>query len=139
MTGARLAGQSLPDLLGDEGHEGVQQLEHVGEDVAQNLLGPDLAVLVVALEAGLGQLDIPVAVVIPNEVVDLLRGHAQLVLVHVLGDLADGTVELGEDPLVLQLQLLGQLALVDGQVHHQEAAGVPDLVGKVAHASQRSV
>ena len=101
--------------------------------MAQHLLGPDLAVLVLPLEPRLSQLDIPVAVVVPDEVVDLLCGHAQLIPVHVLGDLPDGPVQLGENPLVLQLQLLRQLALVDGQVHHQEAAGVPDLVGKVPH------
>ena len=127
-------GQSLPDLLGDEGHEGVQELEHVGEHIAQHLLSPDLAVLVLPLQAGLGQLDIPVAVVVPDEVIDLLGGHTQLIPVHVVGDLRDDPVELGENPLVLQLQLLGQLTLVDGQVHHQEAAGVPDLVGEVAHS-----
>ena len=27
----------------------------------------------------------------------------------------------------------GQLALVDGEVHHHEAAGIPDLIGKVPH------
>ncbi len=125
--------QGLPDLLGDEGHEGVEQLEHLGQDIAQHLLGPLLAVLVLPLEAGLGQLDIPVAVVVPDEVVDLLGGHPQLIPVHVLGDLPHGPVQPGQDPLVLQLQLLGQGTPVDGQVHHQEAAGVPQLVGEVAH------
>ena len=125
--------QRLPDFLGNKGHEGMQQLENIGQNTAQHLLRVDLGRLVVALEAGLGQLDIPVAVVVPDEIVYLLGSHAQLVFVHILGDLGDDGVELGQNPLVLQLQPLGQLARVDGQVHHQEAAGVPNLVGKVAH------
>ena len=126
-------GQGLPDLLGDKGHKGMQELKGLGEHVEQHLLGAHLGVLVLTLEAGLGQLDIPVAVIAPDEVVHLLRSHAQLVAVHVLGHLCNEGVELGENPLVLQLQPVGQGAAVDGQVHHQEAAGVPDLIGKVAH------
>ena len=123
-------GQSLVDLLGDEGHEGVQELQQLDEDVAEDVLG---VLRALALHPGLGQLDIPVAVGVPDEVVDLGGGHAQLVGVQVLGDLLDESVQLGEDPFVLQLQLSGQLHLVDGQVHHDEPAGVPDLVGEVAH------
>ena len=126
-------GQGLPDLLGDEGHEGVHQLQDLGQHIEQHLLRAELGLLVLAVEAGLGQLDIPVAVAVPDEVVDLARGHAQLVAVHVLADLFDHVVELGEDPLVLDLQLLGQLVFVDGEVHHHKAAGVPELVAEVAH------
>ena len=111
----------------------MEELEGFGEYIAQDLLGPNLGVLVLPLHPRLGQFDIPVAVGIPDEVVHLLGGYAQLVLLQVLGHLPDGGIQLGEDPLVLQLQPVGQLAGVDGQVHHQEAAGVPDLVGKVAH------
>ena len=46
-----LVGEGLPDLLGDKGHEGVEELEHLGEDVAQDLLGLDLGRLIPALEA----------------------------------------------------------------------------------------
>jgi hypothetical protein len=61
-------------------------------------------------------------------------GNAQLVLVQIFPHLASRRgVELGEHPLVLQLQLFGQGAVGDGEVHHHEAAGVPELVGKVAH------
>ena len=126
-------GQGLPDLLRQEGHEGVQQLQDTQQHIAQHVLGGQLGTLVLAVQAGLGQLDIPVAIGVPDEVIDLGGGHAQLIGVHILGDLADQGVQLAEDPLVLQLQLLGKLHLVDGEVHHNEAAGVPDLVGKVAH------
>ena len=51
--------QRLPDLLGDKGHEGVQHFEDVGQDVAQHLLRLFLGRLILAGQAGLGQLDIP--------------------------------------------------------------------------------
>ena len=69
-------GQGLPDLLGEEGHKGVEELEHLGEDIAEHLLGLFLGGLVRPLETALGELDIPVTVVVPDEVVDLGAGHA---------------------------------------------------------------
>ena len=125
--------QRLPYLLGDERHERVDELEYLGQDIEQHLLRAELALLVLAVEAGLGQLDIPVAVAVPYEVVYLARGDAQLVAVHILADLFDKVVELGEDPLVLNLELFGQLVFVYREVHHHEAGCVPELVAEVAH------
>ena len=125
--------QRLPYLLGDERHERVDKLEYLGQDIEQHLLRAELALLVLAVEAGLGQLDIPVAVAVPDEVVYLARGDAQLVTVHILADLFDKVVELGKDPLVLYLKLFGQLVFVNREVHHHEAGRVPELVAEVAH------
>ena len=111
----------------------MQELEGLGQDIAQHALGLLLGGRVLALQAGLGHLDIPVAVGVPDEVIDLLGGDPQLIVVHVLRDLGDDGVELGEDPLIFQLQLFGQGVVLDGQVHHQEAGGIPDLIGKVPH------
>ena len=59
---------------------------------------------------------------------------AQLTL-HVLGGLPDGPVQLREDPAVGDLELIpgGQLVLLFREVHHHVAAGVPELVGEIAH------
>ena len=84
-------------------HKGVQELQHLDEDVAEDVLG---VLRTLALHPGLGQLDIPVTVGVPDKVVDLGGGHAQLVGVQILGDLPDEAVQPGKDPLVLQLQLL---------------------------------
>ena len=35
----RLMGQGLPDFLGEEGHEGMQELERLREHIAQYPLG----------------------------------------------------------------------------------------------------
>ena len=53
----------------------------------QHLAGGVGGSRVVAVQAGLADLDIPVAVDFPDEVLDLLGGQAQLVLVEVCGGL----------------------------------------------------
>ena len=111
----------------------MDKLEYLGQHVEQHFLRCDLGLLVLAVEAGLGQLDIPVAVAVPDEVVYLAGGDAQLVVIHIVADLTDNAVELGEDPLILDLKLFGQLVAVDGEVHHHKARCVPELVAEVAH------
>ena len=125
--------QGLPDLLCDERHERVQQLERLCEDIEQDFLRAESGGLVGAIETRLREFDIPVAVGVPDKVVYFICGYAELILVDILVDLAHKGVELGEYPLVLELKLVRQLVFVYGEVHHDEAAGVPDLVGKVAH------
>ena len=99
-------GQRLPDLLGDEGHEGMQQLQHPQQHIAQHVLSRQLGLLVLTVQPGLGKLNVPVAVGVPNEVVDLGGGHAQFIGLHIIRDLPDEGIQLAENPLVLQLQLL---------------------------------
>jgi len=53
-------------------------------------------------------------------------------LVEVLAHFLRERVELREHPLVLELQRLGQLVFVDGEVHHHEAGSIPELVFWVA-------
>ena len=125
-------GQGLPDLLREEGHEGMEELQGLNEDIAQHILGILLCGLILPLEPGFGKLDIPIAKIVPDKVIDLLSGDAQLVGVHVLGDPGNEGIEFGEDPFVLLGQLLGKLHLVDSQVHLHKAAGIPDFINKVA-------
>ena len=70
--GVRLR-REAPQLLGDEGHERMQQLEdlvaHPGRHRARFGLGRPVR----ALQHGLGELEIPVAVDIPDESVDGVR------------------------------------------------------------------
>ena len=88
------------DFLGKEGHEGVQELQGLLQHVQQHALGllPALAV-----EAHLSQLDIPIAVVAPEEIVELLSGQAKLIFVEQVGNLLNQAVELAEDVLILSL------------------------------------
>ena len=128
-----LVRQRLPYLLGDERHERVDKLEYLGQHVEQHLLSGALGLAVVGVEALLGHLDVPVAVAVPDKVIYFAGSDAQLVVIHIVADLTDNAVELGEDPLILDLKLFGQLVAVDGEVHHHKARCVPKLVAEVAH------
>ena len=123
--------QRLPDGLGDERHERVQQLHCAAQHIAQHLL----YVLVAGLQTGLCNFDIPVAEVLPDEVVQLGSCQTQLVLVDVAGNVGYQRIELADDPLILDGKVARQLdclVLVDGQVHLDKAGCVPDLVAEVA-------
>ena len=89
-----LVRDGLPDLFRDERHERMQQPQELVEHIDQDLLRGELALFILAVESGLGELDIPVAVGVPDEVIDLGGGHAELVGVHILGDFFDERIEL---------------------------------------------
>ena len=134
--GLPFVGQALPDFLGDEGHKRMQQPQHLVQNVDQHGKGRLLPAGILGIQPRLGQLNVPVAVGIPDEVVDLLHCHAQLVLFQILRDLGNQGVQLGEHPLVGNFQLikLGKFVFgVLGQVHQNIPGGVPQLVGEVAH------
>ena len=72
----------------------MQQLQQRHQNVAEHVLCGQLGILVRAVQPGLGQFDIPVAVGVPDEVIDLGGGHAELVGIHILGDFFDERIEL---------------------------------------------
>ncbi len=111
----------------------MKQLHRPGQHAAEYPLGVFIILLVVLiLQAWLDNLNIPVAEVIPNEVIQLLHRKAQLVLVDILRDRLHQAVELGHNPLVLERELFRQLRLINRQVHLDKTRRVPNLVGKVA-------
>ena len=83
-----------------------------------------------ALQAGLGDLDVPVADLVPEELLHAASHVAKGVVLNTLGDHLDGLGQAAEHPSVgrrLNDGLAGRVAL---HVHEQEAAGVPDLGNK---------
>ena len=75
--------QALPEFLRHEGHVRMQKPQAGIEDVDED--GPRVGVagrgpsaLLVATQAHLRHLDVPVAVLVPEEVVDALAGLVQL-------------------------------------------------------------
>ena len=132
--GLAAAGQGLIDLLGDERHEGMQQLQCAIQHIHQHLAGGVGGLGVVAVQAGLANFDVPVAVHFPNKVLHLLGGQAQLVLIQVGGGVGGHLGQLAQHPLVAHVQLVlrGQAGMeVFGQVHLHKAGSIPQLVGKV--------
>ena len=84
----------------------------------------------------LGQLQVPVAELVPDEVVQRLGGAGELEVLVGLVDLPGDRGEPGEDPAVHDGLLLRcrQLAADRGAVEQREAGGVPELRAEVAAA-----
>ena len=149
VTGAR---DPLPDVLRDERHHGVQRaqrgLEHVQQHLGR-LLGQRA---VVTVQQRLAQLQVPVAELVPHEVVERLAAFVQAVGLYARVGGGQGHVQAGENPAVgkrrdrrahasgprvrvprgaCRLPLFTILAL---QAPQHVARGVPQLVGEVAVA-----
>ena len=88
-------GQILPDFLGDEGHKRMQQPQQLIQNIDKHLQGGLLTVGILGIQPCLGQLDIPVAVGVPDKVVHLLDSHAQLILFQILGNFSNQGIQLG--------------------------------------------
>ncbi len=83
---------------------------------------------------GCAQLQIPVAELVPGELVQNARGDIEAEVVQRFAVRFDGLVEFSEDPAIRQRQ--GHFATVEAAilifgVHQYEAAGVPQLVTEV--------
>ena len=121
------------DLLGDKGHEGMEQLQNTGEHVAKQILRYQVALGVLLGQTALGQFNVPVAEDIPCKIVDGSQGNANLEVIQGVYNGGNRLVVLGQNPLVLGGKLFRrrQFDLVNAQVHTNEAGRVPKLVGKV--------
>ena len=102
-------------------------------------------VLLLALERTLGEFHIPVAEVVPDELVDLFGGEVEPVGREVLVNLVFGPLQPGDDPTVDEGEVQGPIgaavACADGEpavlalgVHEHEAGGIPELVAEVSIA-----
>ena len=129
-------GELLPDLLGDKGHVGVEELEGFIQDVHQGLLGYSPSDFIGMIEIELDQLQVPVTQLVPDKVVDELSPLVKSVFLQGPCGLGDGPVEPSQDPFIrgtalCQVYPLTVVAIIF-QVHCGEPCRVPDLVGEVA-------
>ena len=93
-------GQEAPDFFRDERHERMEQLEHVLEAHYKSKPYDFLVLLIVAPEPWLYQFYIPVAVFVPDQVVNFLTSQSQVVFFHGFGHIFNCFVYLGDHPLV---------------------------------------
>ena len=93
--------QVLPDLLGDEGHERMEEPQDAVEGVGQDGLGRAVAFP----EPDLGELDVPVAELVPDEVVDEVGRLVELVLLQARVELRRDLGQAAPDPAVGERQL----------------------------------
>ena len=129
-----VVGKSLPYFLGYKGHERMQKLHCMGDDVDKNLLRLAVGCRTLCGKAGLYEFDIPVAEYVPDEIIQLGNGNAEFVFFKVFGDLADKAVVKGKQPFVLRFKTVGCGLIyryVVVKIHHRESRCVPDLICKV--------
>src|SRR5262249_25299632 len=103
---------SLPDLLGDERHEWMKESEpvihHMNQHVdARSPLGRTRAG---AGQSRLDQLDVPVAELVPDEMVDQVRGVMETEFFQGLGKLARHAVQPVQDPSIFKRELSSALS-----------------------------
>ncbi len=127
--------QVLPEVFGDEWHEWVQQRQHAGQGVNQHILGHLAVGIVLAIETGLRGFDVPVAEIVPSEVINAVSSFAQFVFIQVCAYVVFGVSQAVQDPLVSQGELVFggyEIFVVVIQVHEGELGRVPQLVGEVS-------
>ena len=122
-------------LLRDERHIRVQQLQSLLQYLPQSPQGVVGAfrILICVINTVLGNLNIPVAEFIPDEIIDLGQSNTKLEFIHILGHIFDQVVAFGHDPAVcwthFKVCRLSQFFI--SQVHHNETGRIPYFVGKV--------
>ncbi len=114
----------------------MKQPQRLVEHEDERALDREALRRVAAVESVLGELDVPVAVLVPEEVVERTGRLTELVGVEALVHARREVCEPGQYPAVRHGLRLGGAGLVAFQVHEDEAAGVPDLVGEVAAREQ---
>ena len=110
----------------------MQQPQGGFEHAHEMLLGCAPRLGIAALQAHLGQFEVPIAIVAPDEVVDRPRQVAEAIGLHGLGHLAHGHLQSAPDPAVGQFAALAGAWLVSVDIHQHKAGRIPQLVAKVA-------
>ncbi len=120
-----------PQGLGDERRDRVQHPENRIEDRAEDDLLDGVVV-----DGGLDGLEVAVADISPDEVVERVDERVELVVVEGLLGVVEGLAETGEDPAIDEPGVGDRNGLGGGggvgQSLQREAGGVPGLVGEVA-------
>ena len=94
-TVASPAGQSLPEIFGDEWHEGMQELETSVQASVERVLSGHFGLgIYIRLKGRLGGLDVDIAEVVEEEVVGCVGGDAEVASLQVGVDDVRGEVEL---------------------------------------------
>ncbi len=92
-------GQFLPDLFGDEGHEGVEQPQDGAQDPSRTPWQWRPAGRVFfGIELGLDELQVPVAELVPDELVEGVGRQVELIGVQARRDLFGDLLQAAHDP-----------------------------------------
>ena len=97
-----------------------------------------LVLFIIPIQSALDQLDIPVTVYIPDQIIYLLAGKSCLESVEVGCDISYTLIDLSKDPLVLVSEDSGfiichwqEISILALKVHDSESGCIPQLIGKI--------
>ena len=112
----------------------MQQLHSTGEHLSQHMLcSSALLSVFFIIQAGLSQLDIPVAYLAPDEVVNHATGFAQLEFFQHFGNALGSVLQAGQNPFIGQS--VGSKFSIGGislNIHQSKTGSIPNLIGKIA-------
>ena len=96
------------------------------------LCGCTLFSIFFIIQTRFSQLDIPVANLAPDEVVNHAASFAQLEFLQHFGNALGGVLQTGQNPFICQsVRCQLSIGIIALHVHQRKAGSVPDLVGKV--------
>ena len=133
---AAAVGQLLPQLLGDEGHDRMQQVKQLIQRPRRRRPSFGFRRFVVAFEDRLHEFQIPVAKRAPGEMIKGSRRVVEPISLQRPGHRRLGVADLADDPAVDRLPGGGGIEAVDGRafVHLAEPRRVPELGDEIAVA-----
>ncbi len=138
-------GDLLPEFFGDERDQRVREAQDGFQRADQRAARGALLRFAAGLDLHLGDLQVPVAELVPDEFVDGLGDVVETVVLEAPGDFRLHLLQGGDDPAVglaelqvaavaVGLGVVREAAVVAFAVHQHEAAGVPELVAEIAVA-----
>src|SRR5688500_8588106 len=86
------------------------------------------------MQLALCELDVPVAVLVPNEAINRGGGVVEAIVGERLFDLRFGVLQPADDPAVDEGELRGLRKVLALHIHEDEARRIPQLVAEVAVA-----
>ena len=122
-------------FLSDKRHERMHQLECVLERLTQHPQGTvcRLRICIFVVNTVLRDLDIPVAELIPDKIMNFLHCYAEFVFIHILCHIFRDCVCARDNPPVNRHQIRGiRLAKRNiVQIHQNKTGCIPHLVGEI--------
>ena len=126
----------LPQFFGDVRHDWMQQAQNHFEGANQRAAGGALGGRAAGLDLHFGQLDVPVAEIVPHKFIQRLRGEVEAVGVEGFGYGGFGLLQAADNPLVNKGvgQRIGFVlaAVFVFHIHQHEVGGVPQFIAEVA-------
>ena len=88
------------DFLCHEWHDWVKEAKDLIQSVKENRTCDNFLFFVIAIKDFLGQLNVPVRKLVPDEVIEDVSSHTKLKFVKVSSCFSDGFIEVVENPAV---------------------------------------